>query len=91
MKICIKNKYCINISVGRVFRLTKSMSLPKMSNVKPFVHKSKSTSDKDCKNILKKEFNQPGANIVQVYDFTYIRIGGRFITYVQYLTYFQEK
>ena len=58
MRICLKNEYCINISAGRVYRLMKSMSLPKMSTVKPFIHKSKSVSDEPCKNILKQEFNQ---------------------------------
>jgi len=78
MRICLKNEYCNNISVGRVYRLMKSMSLPKMSTVKPFIHKSKSVSDEPCKNILKQEFNQSEPNIVWVCDFTYIRAGGRF-------------
>ncbi len=29
MRICLKNQYCINISVGRVYRLMKSMSFAK--------------------------------------------------------------
>lgn len=91
MRICLKNEYCINISVGRVYRLMKSMSLPKMSTVKPFVHKSKSISDKDCKNILKQEFNQPEPNIVWVCDFTYIRAGGRFYYLCAILDLFSRK
>ena len=39
MKTCLKRDYLINISVGRVYRLMKPMNLPKMSTVKPFVHK----------------------------------------------------
>ena len=36
-KICylLKAEYGIHISVGRVYRLMKSMNLPKMSTVKP--------------------------------------------------------
>lgn len=91
MRICLKNEYCINISVGRVYRLMKSMSLPKMSTVKPFVHKSKSTSDENCKNILKQKFNQPEPNIVWVCDFTYIRAGGRFYYLCAILDLFSRK
>lgn len=69
----------------------KSMSLPKMSTVKPFVHKSKSTSDENCKNILKQKFNQPEPNIVWVCDFTYIRAGGRFYYLCAILDLFSRK
>ena len=91
MRICLKNEYCINISAGRVYRLMKSMSLPKMSTVKPFIHKSKSVSDEPCKNILKQEFNQSEPNIVWVCDFTYIRAGGRFYYLCAILDLFSRK
>ena len=91
MRICLKNEYCINISVGRVYRLMKSMSLPKMSTVKPFIHKFKSVSDEPCKNILKQEFNQSEPNIVWVCDFTYIRAGGRFYYLCAILDLFSRK
>ncbi len=42
----------------------KSMNLPKMSTVKPFVHKSGTTSDEQCKNILKQKFDQTEPNAV---------------------------
>ena len=35
IKDCINRDYCINISRGRVYRLMKTMNLPKMSTVKP--------------------------------------------------------
>lgn len=78
MRICLKNEYCINISTGRVYRLMKSMNLPKMSTVKPFVRKTKAASDENCENILQQQFNQSEPNKVWVCDFTYIRAGGRF-------------
>lgn len=78
MRICLKNEYCINISSGRVYRLMKSMKLPKMSTVKPFLHKTKTDSDENCENILHQQFNQPEPNKVCVCDFTYIRAAGRF-------------
>lgn len=69
----------------------KSMSLPKMSTEKPFVHKSKSVSDEHCKNILKQEFNQSVPNVVWVCDFTYIRAGGRFYYLCAILDLFSRK
>lgn len=91
MKICLKNEYCINISVGRVYRLMKSISLPKMSTVKPFVHKSKAVSDELCENVLKQEFNQSQPNTVWVCDFTYIRAAGRFFYLCAILDLFSRK
>ena len=76
--ICLKRDYRINISNGRVYRLMKAMNLPKMSTIKPFRHKSKTSSDGECKNILKQKFDQTEPNKVWVCDFTYIRACGRY-------------
>ena len=91
MKICLKNEYCINISVGRVYRLMKSMSLPKMSTQKPFVHKSKSAADENLENVLHQQFDQPEPNLVWVCDFTYIRAAGRFYYLCAILDLFSRK
>lgn len=69
----------------------KSMSLPKMSTVKPFVHKSKAASDEHCKNILKQEFDQSEPNVVWVCDFTYIRAAGIFYYLCAILDLFSRK
>ena len=91
MKICLQNEYCINISVGRVYRLMKSMSLPKMSTQKPFVHKSKSASDEDLENHLHQRFDQPEPNLVWVCDFTYIRAAGKFFHLCAIIDLFSRK
>ena len=91
MKICLQNEYCINISVGRVYRLMKSMSLPKMSTQKPFVHKSKSTSDEVLENRLHQRFDQPEPNLVWVCDFTYIRAAGKFFYLCAIIDLFSRK
>ncbi len=91
MKICLQNEYCINISVGRVYRLMKSMSLPKMSTQKPFVHKSKSASDEDLENHLHQRFDQPEPNLVWVCDFTYIRATGKFFYLCAIIDLFSRK
>jgi len=91
MKICLQNEYCINISVGRVYRLMKSMSLPKMSTQKPFTRKSSSKTDENLKNILHQQFDQREPNLVWVCDFTYIRAGGRFYYLCAILDLFSRK
>ena len=91
MKLCLQREYCINISVGRVYRLMKSMSLPKMSTQKPFIHKSKSADDEKLENILHQQFDQPEPNLVCVCDFTYIRAAGRFYYLCVILDLFSRK
>ena len=75
--LCLKRDYRINISVGRVYRIMKSMNLPKTSTVKPPRIKAASHEGK-CENILRQRFDQTEPNAVWVSDFTYIKAGGRF-------------
>lgn len=67
------------------------MNLPKMSTVKPFKHKSKTTSNGECKNILSQNFNQSAPNKVWVSDFTYIKAAGRFYYLCVILDLFSRK
>ena len=77
MKKCLERECCIFISVGRVYRLMKSMNLPRMSSEKPFKPMAKNTDD-NCENRLNKQFSVSAANTVWCGDITYIRAGGRF-------------
>ena len=67
----------MDYSPGRVYRLMKEMSLPKMSTVKPPKQK-KHSENGACKNILAQNFDQPKPNMVWVCDFTYVRVSNRF-------------
>ena len=78
IKDCLNRDYCINISCGRVYRLMKTMNLPKMSTVKPPKTPQIKTDDSNCINLIAKNFNQPAPNMVWVCDFTYIRAVNRF-------------
>ena len=73
-KIILLRDYGVNISEGRILRLLKSMTLPKMSTIKPCFKSNKSpvfSSD----NLLKQEFNPNSPNQVWTTDLTYISIG----------------
>ena len=78
----LQRDYGINISVGRVYRLMKTLQLPRMSTDKPH-RRSNSTDNGSCTNHLKQEFNQKAPNIVWTSDYTYIKVnGGNGITFV---------
>ena len=77
-KDCLNRDYCINISCGRVYRLMKTMNLPKMSTMKPSETPQIKTDDSNCINLLAKNFNQLAPNMVWACDFTYILAANRF-------------
>lgn len=72
-KIILLRDYGINISEGRILRLLKSMTLTKISTLKPRFQTNNSpifSSD----NLLKQEFNPKSPNQVWTTDLTYISI-----------------
>lgn len=73
-KIILLRDYGINISEGRIYRLLKSMNLPKMSTTKPRF-KSRKPPELSSDNLLKQDFNPKTPNQVWTTDFTYISIG----------------
>lgn len=70
-------EYHKNISVGRVYRLMNSMTLPKMSTAKPFVSNEKVYED-SCPNVLQQNFNPSQPNLVWVSDITYVKVANSF-------------
>lgn len=89
--VCLYRDYCIKISVGRVYRLLKTMQLPKMSTVKPPKAKHCVESSGNLHNILSQKFDQPAPNIVWCCDFTYIRVANRFYYMCAILDLFARK
>ena len=70
-------EYGINISVGRVYRLMKSMQSPKMSTHRIHGYHMKNYTEQ-AENILKRQFSPPAPNMVWASDITCIRtIKGR--------------
>lgn len=79
MTKCLAQEYRIHISCGRVYRLMKTMNLPKMSTVKPPKQKARFNAEGGiCRNLLQQQFKPEKPNMAWVCDFTYLRAGGRF-------------
>lgn len=74
--VVLQRDYGIHISVGRVYRLMKSLQLPKMSTDKPAARRSAS-NDADFSNHLQQQFRQKAPNLVWVSDITYIKVNGK--------------
>ena len=70
-------EYGTKVSVGRVYRLMKSMTLPKMSTAKP-VYTHVKPDQEGYKNLLDQKFNPEKPNLVWVSDITYVKVAGRF-------------
>lgn len=92
MTECLAQEYRIRINYSRVYRLMKTMNLPKMSTFKPPKQKSHSNDEGGiCKNLLQQQFRPEKPNMVWVYDFTYIRAGGRFYYLCAIMNLFSRK
>lgn len=89
--ICLKRDYRINVSDGRVYRLMKTMALPKMSTVKSPKPKKPTEDTGLCENLLAQRFDQPAPNMVWVADFTYIRVANLFYYVCAILDLFSRK
>ena len=76
IKYVLERDYDIYISVGRVYRLMRSMSLPKMSTDKPHID-SVCDDTSGCTNHLLQRFYQKAPDIVWASDITYIKAGGK--------------
>ena len=83
-------EYGKTVSIGRVYRLMKSMSLPKMSTIKSVSTYSK-PEQHNCKNLFKQEFNPEKPNLVWVNDITYVKVAGRFAYICVIIDLFSKK
>ena len=72
----LQRDYGVRISVGRVYRLMRSMHLPKMSTAHPRHYFCRS-DDSLCPDRLRQSFTQNAPNLVWVSDITYLRAGGK--------------
>ena len=87
----LQHDYGIKISVGRVYRLMKTLTLPRMSTDKPFQSYKRSENAKECPNHLKQNFNPKAPNIVWASDFTYIKAGGKWHYFCIIMDLFSRK
>ncbi|EHE8434468.1 transposase [Enterococcus faecalis] len=52
IQILLQREHGVSISIGRVYRLMKSMNLPKMATVKPKFRYQKPTVSLTCPNLV---------------------------------------
>jgi putative transposase len=83
-------EYGKTVSVGRVYRLMKSMMLPKMSTVKPVSTYAKQGDD-GCQNLLNKNFNPKEPNLSWVSDITYVKVNSKYCYICVILDLFSRK
>ena len=91
MTIVLSRNHDIHISSGRVYRLMKSMNLPKMATSKPnFLYKKPSVS-LSYPNELNQQFNPTQPNRAWVSDITYISVKNKFVYLCVVLDLFSRK
>lgn len=73
----LKRDYGINISVGRVYRLMKTLQLPQMSTVKPSGRAKQRSDNREYDNYLNRDFSPKAPNLAWASDITYIKAGGK--------------
>lgn len=83
-------EYGRKVSVDRVYCLMKSMTLPKMSTVKPNYTYTKSEQS-NYHNHLKQKFNPEKPNLVWVSDITYVKVSGNFVYICVIIDLFSRK
>lgn len=83
--------YGIYISVGRVYRLMRSMQLPPMSTIKPKSISCPKESSGCYADYLHQDFHQKAPNLVWTSDFTYLKAGGKWYYLCIIMDLFPEK
>lgn len=91
MHIVLSRDYGTTISLGRVYRLMKSMNLPKKSTAKPKFRYRKLTVSLDYHNILNQQFAPNEPNRAWVIDITYIPVKNKFVYLCVILDLFSRK
>ena len=92
-KICylLGAEYGIHISEGRVYRLIKTMDLPKKSTDKPKLKSCKNERTDNLQNKIKQNFRTDEPNLVWVSDITYIKVNGHFMYLCVIIDLFSRK
>ncbi|MDD3137907.1 MAG: DDE-type integrase/transposase/recombinase [Lachnospiraceae bacterium] len=69
----LQRDYGINISVGRVYRVMRTLQVPNEKLYRNYRHKDNG----NCTNHLHQAFNQKYPNLVWASDFTHIKVAGK--------------
>jgi len=83
-------EYGIKVSVRRVYRLMKSLNLPKMSTVKPRIQYNSNYSI-NLENLTNRQFTTNKPNLVWCSDITYIKTSSGFVYLCVIIDLFSRK
>ena len=85
----LNRDFNIHISVGKTYRLIKTLNLPKLSTKKPIY--SNYIDNINYKNYLNQHFNQNSPNLVWVSDITYIKVNTKWVYLCVIIDLFSRK
>lgn len=91
IQILLQREHGISISTGRVYRLMKSMNLPKMATVKPQFRYHKPAVSLTCPNLVQQQFETSQPNKVWTSDISYIPVKNGFVYLCVILDLFSRK
>ena len=91
IKVILLRDYGVKLSEGRIYRLMKTMALPKMSTFKPHNNRDKQNPHQSP-NLLKQQFN-PTALIKfgQLISLIFLLVLRNLFIFAPFLIYFHEK
>ncbi|WP_323133786.1 IS3 family transposase [Enterococcus gallinarum] len=91
LQILLQREYGVSISIGRVYRLMKSMNLPTMATVKPKFRYHKPTVSLAYPNLVQQQFETNPPNKVWTSDISYTSVKNGFVYLCIILNLFSRK
>lgn len=91
IQVLLKREHGISVSIGRVYRLIKTMNLPQISTRKPKFRYHKPSVSLSCANLLKQQFETNHPNKVWTSDISYIPTKKGFVYLCVILDLFSRK
>ncbi|MGL9997450.1 hypothetical protein IGJ41_002733 [Enterococcus sp. DIV1537a] len=91
IQILLQREHGVSISINRVYRLMKSVKLPKMVTAKPKFRYHKPTVSLACPNLVQQPFETSQPNKVWISNISYIPVKNGFVYLCVILDLFSRK